>query len=588
MALSPTDFYAYSRATGTPFPEDPEERAQLAPEVLEFRRNQLKVPEQSPDYGAIAGLTVAGLGLAAGGVGLVRMLKGRTLQGLAKNVNKQAQAAEPVVQNVVKTGVPVVRTNLEAVQPSKVVDQSPQQNTLVARDRAQELIDEYIGNINLEQKEFAPQTKSEQMQQLAELNRQRGFANRAIKSKGEQVLAEIQNEAKPFNLAYIESTGAKAPDLTSIQQAETPQIAAQQQAAIESGEDQITGRIKHRLQQNENLDTSQIEIMEEIAEQQYRIGMEQEDPTLPRVVSSQEFADLAKQEMINRRQALQASGLRPGTERFERALAQSFTTKSIPGAEPGTVNFRNLQDLNKIDIALPSTIRKAVNVVEEINPEDALEPKTLRAVLNIGPSAEITTAASGTAIRGASPIYHESLPKQKTRQLFGTPDVLVRGAPDELAADIPGRQRVSSALSADVPAEELSKQEIQYSFLNQTPIETIKGGSAGIGLYGIEPKYVPGAVSKVTGEYSEKASQKPSFVPGWLLRQEQTPFSSVSNEGLQRALEKSSPSGARSIIKEIERREKANKSLIVSEALRRAKIEGRDPQMILKQLGIGI
>ena len=45
MALSPADFAAYSRATGTPYPEDPEERAQLAPEVAEFRRNQLKQPE---------------------------------------------------------------------------------------------------------------------------------------------------------------------------------------------------------------------------------------------------------------------------------------------------------------------------------------------------------------------------------------------------------------------------------------------------------------------------------------------------------------------------------------------------------------
>ena len=247
-----------------------------------------------------------------------------------------------------------------------------------------------------------------------------------------------------------------------------------------------------------------------------------------------------------------------------------------------------MQDLNKIDISLPSAIRRAVDVVEEIGPEEALEPKTLRSVLNIGPLAKITTAASGTAIRGASPVYHEALPKQERRQLFGTPDVLVPGAPDELAADIPGRQRVSSALSANVPAEQLSKQEIQYSFLNQTPIETTKGGSAGIGLYGIEPRYVPGAVSKATGEYSEKASQKPSNVPGWLLRREQTPFSDVSNEGLQRALEKSSSSGARSITREIDRREKANKSLIASEALRRAKIEGRDPQMILKQLGIGI
>ena len=34
MALSPADFYAYSRATGVPVPEDPYEKAELAPQVL--------------------------------------------------------------------------------------------------------------------------------------------------------------------------------------------------------------------------------------------------------------------------------------------------------------------------------------------------------------------------------------------------------------------------------------------------------------------------------------------------------------------------------------------------------------------------
>ena len=41
MALSPADFYAYSRATGAPLPEDPEERAAMAPEVLELDRKSV-------------------------------------------------------------------------------------------------------------------------------------------------------------------------------------------------------------------------------------------------------------------------------------------------------------------------------------------------------------------------------------------------------------------------------------------------------------------------------------------------------------------------------------------------------------------
>ena len=51
MALSPTDFYAYSRATGTPFPEDAEERAQMAGDVINFRRNQLRAPAKQEDEG---------------------------------------------------------------------------------------------------------------------------------------------------------------------------------------------------------------------------------------------------------------------------------------------------------------------------------------------------------------------------------------------------------------------------------------------------------------------------------------------------------------------------------------------------------
>jgi len=374
MALSPADFYAYSRATGAPIPEDAEERARMAPDVYNFRQNQLKTPEQGPNYGAIAGLSALGLGLAAGGVGLARALKGRAPQVAAK----QRQAAEPVVQVIAKAGVPVVRTTTEIPDRQRMVRRHGrmvalpdsvsriQQEIPVAKDRAQELVDEYRNYIDLEQKGFAPQTKSERTEQLAEQNRQRGAVNRAIRSRGEELLAEIQNEAKPFNRTYIESTDAVKPvldvrtrlnnagiflsgpldeleissrnsdypsrlnhpysshpkesirqtaqqeeqmaqallqkagvtpeeatsywkgvldrfvetdeDLTSIQQSEAPQLAAQQRAAVESGEDQATGRFQHLLQLNEDLDTSQINVMEAMAEHQYRVGMEQDEP----------------------------------------------------------------------------------------------------------------------------------------------------------------------------------------------------------------------------------------------------------------------------------------------------------------------
>ena len=98
--------------------------------------------------------------------------------------------------------------------------------------------------------------------------------------------------------------------------------------------------------------------------------------------------------------------------------------------------------------------------------------------------------------------------------------------------------------------------------------------------------YVPGAVGKATGEYSA-AGRTPGYVPAWILKQEQTPFSGTSTEGLNRALAKSGKSGTLAITSELGRREIAKENLVKSELLRRANIEGRDPQMILKQFGIG-
>ena len=76
MALSPADFYAYSRATGAPIPEDPQERADMAPEVLEFRRNQLKAPQQESNPLNALGAAALGLGALAGlGFGARRLMR---------------------------------------------------------------------------------------------------------------------------------------------------------------------------------------------------------------------------------------------------------------------------------------------------------------------------------------------------------------------------------------------------------------------------------------------------------------------------------------------------------------------------------
>ena len=107
MALSPADFYAYSRATGAPIPEDAEERAQRAPEVLEFRRNQLKSKDEDFNVTNALGTVAALAGIGAGGFGLTRLLGKKT--PIKKVYTPPAEAAS-AIEKISTVGVPSSKT----------------------------------------------------------------------------------------------------------------------------------------------------------------------------------------------------------------------------------------------------------------------------------------------------------------------------------------------------------------------------------------------------------------------------------------------------------------------------------------------
>lgn len=122
MALSPLDFYAYSRATGTPVPEDAEERADLAPEVYEYRQNQLKGQDEGFNLTNALGVGAALAGVGAGGYALSRAL-GRKVPATATSTSRAAN------EGLVRTNLDRVRTEptfnqveTEVVKPSKTVD----------------------------------------------------------------------------------------------------------------------------------------------------------------------------------------------------------------------------------------------------------------------------------------------------------------------------------------------------------------------------------------------------------------------------------------------------------------------------------
>jgi hypothetical protein len=105
MPLSPTDFYAYSRATGAPVAETPEERARQAPDVYAFRQSQLQAPQQSDQGGFnvldALGKTALAAGALAGGLGLYGRFRGKGLgQAVESTVESRAAArAAQVAQN---------------------------------------------------------------------------------------------------------------------------------------------------------------------------------------------------------------------------------------------------------------------------------------------------------------------------------------------------------------------------------------------------------------------------------------------------------------------------------------------------------
>jgi hypothetical protein len=188
-------------------------------------------------------------------------------------------------------------------------------------------------------------------------------------------------------------------------------------------------------------------------------------------------------------------------------------------------------------------------------------------VPNTGPGAEVTSTAADTAIRGTSPVYETYEGEEKTRQIFGNPDVLVPGVPDETMPDYPGSY---SALHQILSKSDLPERIDPYAK------KRLAGGSAGIGVYGPELSYVPGAMSKSTGEYSKAAGRQPTFVPKWLQEKEgPTGFGAMTMAQVLSGAQKA-PEGRvkQAFENELNRRRAASRSIAVSELLRRGRVEG--------------
>jgi hypothetical protein len=184
MAVSPADFYAYSRATGVQIPDDSYERAELVPEVRAFRQNQLRAPQQEQSKGPDPLSVGLGVGLAlagglAGGLGIRKLLRGPAKSATAgvRQVNLGDMAGDIATASRFRPRAANESIPTPSVAPVVVTPK-------------------------VDAQEFTPR-------------------------------------------GYLEKTGAVAPaeDLTSVQQQDLPQVIDQKVNAVESAEDQVTGRV---------------------------------------------------------------------------------------------------------------------------------------------------------------------------------------------------------------------------------------------------------------------------------------------------------------------------------------------------------
>ena len=279
MALSPADFYAYSRATGAPVPEDAEERAMMAPEVLAYRRNQLRAPQQSEEKGPDAlamGLGI-GLGLAgAGGAafGLRNLLRGpkQSANAGVKQVNLGKEAERETRRAVHQTIPPLPsqqppgpsRQEVYAKVAAKPETELPTVHRPQSGAEVELITDPNTGEIFRRGKspESFVQTYIGLRPPLT--GQKTDLPTARTPGTFAEFSQDVEQRFSPRK--YIEETGAVAPaeDLTSVQQLSLPQITDQKINAVESGEDQMTGRVRQQLQRNEDLNVADVDALEDL------------------------------------------------------------------------------------------------------------------------------------------------------------------------------------------------------------------------------------------------------------------------------------------------------------------------------------
>lgn len=633
MAIPLSDFYAFSAATGSPVPEDEESRARIAPQVADWRRNQLKAPEQKSDF-----LSALGTGAAIAGLGAAALLGARALRRPQAVTQAAVRDVTPDVEQTVRRAA-TYRPEPQTPRPPRGTP-APSVEVTPPPSRVAQPPSRQPGGVS--QVDLYKLLETERPQgvvvtDLASLVQPKP----QVRSETRLLPAAVEKpDAMSFIGQYFQQKGTAAGSLTDFQRSLSNLMADQAVNAVDAAEDQMTGRIKQQLQRNEDLDMSQVDLMEEVADYNYQQAMEQDEPDAP---INQVAAQLPDGPPVDQAEGIQVT-------------AQKFAQNEIKAQRRQLIEQRRQQPLD-IEYKMYDLVASAAEKGYDLDPNRALAILTnptielttderslfsvnpaigkfalrgqsfdpgkiqtgatlgikgelLKSVPNIGldPSSSITQAASGTSIRGRSRV--QNMPDEFRLRVSssGRPieeDFIYVDEGGTVTA-YPGEELTELEMEENIaPYTRLVRNQVtgemqpEYAPKGMRAVNTAEGKTyfvplkdpGGIGIYGEERAFASGPLVKfsdpsqerVAGEYTKTALRVPTELP--YKERGRDPFAGVSNEGLMRALEKSGRTGQTAIQNELQRRQRSQESLTVSEIMRRAQLEGRTSSPLPKQQG---
>ena len=516
------------------------------------------------------------------------------------------------------------------------------------------------------------------------VNRPNTFVDDYVRDIAEQRIGEqqVEDALQAFNLTK-EARSERARQYANVRRVQAAAAddvidglrreatVDQSATAVNSGANQEIGRVKHRLQQNEDVNLAKIERAEDLADTAIQQQVQKNNIPLTEtpnrdaginLVSSQSVDGLpvdqaevvaTGQGSVQGKQILENAGLPSGSSSVNDLSttnvaagpvdAQQFVADELQSAVDNfdsrvqllmtsgsgmsraraekivlgdekitTTQGRQLkekieQDLEQAtaldpedasniagSVINPITGQREVSSVQKVGAGYAVrgyvrKPFEQRSIPNVDPETNeaLIKSPAGKSIKGRAPSYYEVPPKEQVREL-----------PGPFKEEVPDRRTATRGGFGAALQKSIEEEGIQ-------PAKMPEGGFSGIGIYGEDLKYVPGpagaqATRKPTGlPVSKKTNEE--FNP--LTQRERSGLKDMSNQGLRnivaqgtyRSGKVSGPAKAAQTELNIRANytkpdfdpkkvspEDVKTSLQASEEMRRARIEGRNPQDALK------